>query len=483
MARKSSSGTLSFGSTKHGSKSKVSYADLEAMGVNMTRVMVDFLKVHGAEGIRAMTASVNQMAVPDNHFDTVENLEAIEEAKSAFAAKQADHAVAYEDALAAERLSRRQVEKNPGWGASKDVALALRISPRKGTEFTNSARILRDDLPLTHQALREGRLSWAQALVVIGGTRHLHEHNRQLIDELLWDQVNNTFDQGTALLSSKISFWALQLEPKTEESLEEKALERRNVCGYQINAHEILIKGIFPLAMGVAMLQALTAIAAAAKNQANEKRTIAQIQADTLHEMVTGTKSGGVGVEILLVMDATVLSGQSDEPVLLPGYGPITAKAARKLVSDNELITWVRALYLDSRTGKLVAMKSKAREFGGNLKKLIMVRDQYCRTPHCNNKIREIDHIVQVRSNGKTSAKNGDGRCRSCNMTKEAPGWEEKPMKGQRHSFQITTPSGHTYISQAPPLPGTVMSGYPKAKLPKKSTGGSPPKTRTPHNV
>lgn len=477
MAKKSSSGTPALETTQGGSKKKLSYADLEATGVNMVRVMADFLTDTGADGIRAMAMSLNHMSVPENHFDTVENLEAAEELKSTLQAMQADHAVAYEDALAAERQSRREREKNPGWGASKDIALALRLSPRKGTEFTNSSRILRDDLPLTHQALREGRLSWAQALVVISGTRHLQEHNRQLIDELLWDEVNNCFDQGTALLASAIAFWALQLEPQTEEPLEEQAWDHRYVSASQINAHQIMIKGIFPLSMGVAMIQGLATETAKAQNQADEKRTPGQIQADALHQMITGAKPGGNRVEILLVMDATVLSGQSDEAVLLPGYGPISANAARKLIATNDLITWVRALYLDSSTGKLVGMSSKAREFGGNLKKLIMVRDQYCRTPHCNGKIRDIDHIIQVRNHGKTTATNGDGRCRSCNTTKEAPNWKEKPITGQRHTFQITTPSGHTYTSKAPPLPGIVITSHRKPKPPKRSPGGSPPRT------
>ena len=476
MAKKSSSGTPTLETTKRGSKKKLSYADLEATGVNMIQVMDDFLTHTGADGLRAMATSLSHMNVPDNHFDTVENLEATEEMKSTLVAVQADHAVAYEDSLANERLSRRQQEENPAWGASKDIALALRLSPRKGTEFTNSSRILREDLPLTHQALREGRLSWAQALVVISGTRHLQEHNRQLLDEILWNKVNSCFDQGTALLASTISFWALQLEPQTEEPLEEKACDQRQVCATQINAHQIMIKGIFPLSMGAAIIQALAAETARAQNKAEEKRTPNQIRADILHQMITGAEPGQNPVEILLVMDATVLSGQSDEPVLLPGYGPISANAARKLIASNELIAWVRALFLDSSSGKLVGMSSKAREFGGNLKKLIMVRDQYCRTPHCNGKIREIDHVVQVRNHGKTTATNGDGRCRSCNTTKEAPNWNEKPITGDRHTFQITTPSGHTYTSTAPPLPGTVITGDRKPTSPKKSSGRPPPR-------
>ncbi|PQZ92329.1 HNH endonuclease [Arthrobacter sp. MYb227] len=479
MAKKSSSGTPTIEATRSGSKKKLSYADLQADGVNMVQVIADFLTVHGADGIRALAASLNRMDVPDNHFDTVENLVAMEETKSALVAKQVDHAVAYEDALSLDRQSRRVREKNPGWGASKEIALALRLSPKRGTEFTNSSRILEDDLPQTLQGLRAGKLTWVQAQVVISGTRHLQQENRRLIDQLLWEEVNSCFDQGTALLTSVISYWALLLEPQTEEDLEDKAWKNRHIGGYQINAHEILISGTFPLSMGAAILQVLAREKAKAQKQTDEKRNAGQIQADAFYGLITGAHPGRkTRLEILLVMDAAVLAGQSDEPVMIPGYGMISAKRARELIAEDpedQLATWVRGIYVNSRTGRLMAMESQARRFTGNLKKLIKARDQYCRTPYCNGKIQDMDHVVQVRKNGKTTEANSSSRCAGCNQTKEAPGWEEKPIKGQRHTFKITTPSGHTYISKAPPLPGIKIEGYPKRKQEGNPPGGSPP--------
>ncbi len=48
------------------------------------------------------------------------------------------------------------------------------------------------------------------------------------------------------------------------------------------------------------------------------------------------------------------------------------------------------------------------------------------------------------------------GLCAACNYAKQAPGWEAKPepaQPGRRHTFHITTPTGHTHHSTAPPLP------------------------------
>ncbi|HEY1158895.1 MAG TPA: hypothetical protein VGE95_21745, partial [Arthrobacter sp.] len=47
------------------------------------------------------------------------------------------------------------------------------------------------------------------------------------------------------------------------------------------------------------------------------------------------------------------------------------------------------------------------------------------------------------------------GLCEACNHSKEMPGWTAKPVPGPRHTVATTTPTGHTYHSTAPPLPGS----------------------------
>jgi hypothetical protein len=188
--------------------------------------------------------------------------------------------------------------------------------------------------------------------------------------------------------------------------------------------------------------------------------------ADTLVERVTGTPGGISGVEIQLVMtDRTFLQADA-EPARLPGYGTITATWARELAftpaargiddaGQHDLDVWVRRLYTAPATGELVAMDSKARFFPAGLKRFLQVRDDTCRTPYCDAPIRHHDHITAWHDDGPTSASNGQGLCEACNHTKETPGWTAKPIPGPRHTVATTTPTGHTYHSTAPPLPGT----------------------------
>ena len=102
-------------------------------------------------------------------------------------------------------------------------------------------------------------------------------------------------------------------------------------------------------------------------------------------------------------------------------------------------------------------MDSRARLFPPGLRRYLTARDDTCRTPYCDAPIRHLDHIIPWHRNGTTTRNNGAGLCEACNHTKELPGWTSRPRPGPRHTLDVTTPTGHTYHSTAPPLPGTPL--------------------------
>ena len=59
------------------------------------------------------------------------------------------------------------------------------------------------------------------------------------------------------------------------------------------------------------------------------------------------------------------------------------------------------------------------------------------------------------RDGGPTSAVNGLGECAACNYAKDAPGWAVTATDTDgEHTAEFSTPTGATYRSTAPPLPG-----------------------------
>jgi len=190
-------------------------------------------------------------------------------------------------------------------------------------------------------------------------------------------------------------------------------------------------------------------------------RSRGQVMADVVVERVTGRNpvKSPVPVAVNLVLsDETLLTG-GEAPAQLDGYGPLPAAVARDMVlaaaADDTVGATLRRLYAQPGTSKLVAMESRARAFPKALATFIGLRDQICRTPFCNARIRHIDHVTAHAKRGRTSAHNGAGLCEHCNYVKEEPGWQAAASYDRygRHTIALTTPTGAVYTSTAPPTP------------------------------
>jgi hypothetical protein len=207
----------------------------------------------------------------------------------------------------------------------------------------------------------------------------------------------------------------------------------------------------------VAAYAALTREADTAR-AAGDPRSRSQVMADTLVQRLTGQATAdGVPLAIgLVITDRTLLHG-GNEPAHLPGYGPVPAALARRWVTvDPDVAIWLRRLYTHPATGDLVAMDTRARAVTGGLRRFVWLRDDTCRTPWCDAPIRHTDHPHPHANGGATSAVNSQGLCEACNYTKQAPSWHARPSPtpGRRHTITTITPTGHSYHSTAPPLPG-----------------------------
>jgi len=178
--------------------------------------------------------------------------------------------------------------------------------------------------------------------------------------------------------------------------------------------------------------------------------------ADTLVERLTGqTAATGVPVEVELVMTQRTLLDGGGEPAHLVGYGTIPAESARQLVRDADR-AWVRRLFTHPRSGTLVAMDSRRRQFAGQLRHQLVLTNDTCATPWCDAPVRHADHSTPAGAGGPTSITNGAGLCEACNYTKELPGWAANILPRSDGSFvlDLTSPTGHRHRSRAPSPPG-----------------------------
>ena len=172
----------------------------------------------------------------------------------------------------------------------------------------------------------------------------------------------------------------------------------------------------------------------------------------------------------------TTIAGQ-------PADAPTARRRPRQLPPPDLTL---RRLYTAPGTGELIAMESRSRAFPPGLARFIITRDQHCRTPWCGAPIRHIDHAEPYAQGGHTTASNGQGLCENCNYAKQAPGWtsrsgtvtdtppggtaplgnrskagpsgdsagvNRKGGDGKLNRTELTTPTGHRYVSALVSLP------------------------------
>jgi hypothetical protein len=400
--------------------------------------------------------SLAQLAPATDDAERVERLRVLEEIKSAAAAAQVrvtTEFVASQEAAQREQGARRE---DVGKGIAAQVALARRESPARARRYVGWAKVLTGELAMTLGALTEGRISEWRAQIVARETAWLGRDHREAIDQEIAPLIEGWGDRE---VEREVKKRAYRLDPHGFLARQRRAEEERTVTLRPAPDTMTYLTGLLPVAQGVAVLANLQRHADSARAQ-GDGRSRGQIMADTLVERVTGQAvAAAVPVEVNLVMtdQSMVNLGQAkDEPVHLHGHGPIPAELARRLLlaADASADAWVRRLYVDDKN-HLVAMDSRRREFDGGLRKLLVLRDQTCRTPWCDAPVRHADHVVPVEEGGPTSGDNGQGLCEGCNYAKQAPGWRSRPSGGAGEAVEITTPTGHRYRSRPPELPRT----------------------------
>jgi len=408
----------------------------------------------------------------------IEEIRTLEDLKSALAARQARVTVAFD------QLQRRQQSDagipadQLGAGVGAQIALARRESPAKGSRLLGLAKALVTEMPRTLAALETGQLNEWRATLLVRETACLSAEDRCAVDEEIAPDTGTFDGVGDRGIIAAVRTAAYRCDPRSVTQRASHAAKARHVSLRPAPDTMCYLTALLPVAQGVAVHAALVRNADSVRS-GGDPRSRGQIMADGLVERITGTPGGITGIEIQLVMtDRTLFQGDR-EPARLPGYGVVPGGWARSTIGrggsasgapeapgapdagaaeDQTFTMWIRRLYTAPVTGELVAMDSRARLFPAGLRRFIEARDDTCRTPYCDAPIRHLDHVVPWHGGGPTTQANGAGLCEACNHTKETQGWNSRARPGPRHTIEVTIPTGHSYFSTAPPLPGARFS-------------------------
>lgn len=125
-------------------------------------------------------------------------------------------------------------------------------------------------------------------------------------------------------------------------------------------------------------------------------------------------------------------------PVAAPGAGtpepaaPTAGSAGQGSADLRAARVWLRRLFTDPATGRLLGRDNRRRFFTGSLRDLVIARDQTCRNAWCGAPVRHVDHIQRFADDGATDTDNGQGLCARCNLAREHPRHLHPPPESYR---------------------------------------------------
>jgi hypothetical protein len=384
----------------------------------------------------------------------LEAITALERVKCAAEAAQARLSVRVDEQARARQRAAGVRSERLGQGVGAQIALARRESPHRGARHLGLAKTLVRELPQTLDAMVRGEVGEWQATLVARETACLELDTRRAIDAQVAGRLASW---GVAQTVREVARLAYASEPGAVVKRHAQAVSARHVTLRPAPDTMCYLTALLPVVQGVAAYASLVREADRVRATGDpEGRGKGQVMADTLVERLTGQVAApDVPVEVELVMPVDALLGRSHAPAHLVGFGPLPAAEARGLVRDTRAEVWLRRLFTQPKTGRIVTMDSRRELFEGELRHLVVLRDQFCRTPWCDAPIVHADHPRPRRDHGPTDEENAQGLCEACNYAKEAPGWRaEARHTPTGHVVAITTPTGERHTSPAPDPPG-----------------------------
>lgn len=391
-----------------------------------------------------------------NAEEQIDMLRALEGLKCAAAGAQATVTADFSKGQLEEQKAAGVRSERLGVGIASQVALARRVSPAQGQRLTSFATVVRREMPHTNNALRRGRITERAAVALVRESACLELPDRQEVDRLIAGDLDAVEAMSERQVVAAARSAVAELDPAAVAERRRRAEAERYVSTKPAPDTMMWLTSLLPVKDGVAVWAVLARDADRAR-AAGDERSRGQIMADTLRDRVLGGGAEATAPTLMInvVVPDSVLLGDEHGTGWVQDYGPVPGDLLREWIAQNAedgIDQWVRRLYASPKTGELVAMDSKSDKFVGKLAEFLRLRDQQCRTGHCDGLVRHLDHVKRRADGGPTSAENGQGTCETCNYAKEAPGWSARFIRGPdgEHVVEITTPTGHRYTSRPP---------------------------------
>jgi hypothetical protein len=359
------------------------------------------------------------------------------------------------EAMAAVSNHMHQVEADPrsaGEAAAAEIGAALRLTRRAADVELTMALDLQRRLPATWRLLAHGAIDLRRAKTIDYATAHLDDTAARRVDQQVAVAAPRL---TTGQLRARIGRLCIQADPdQAQQRYEHVVADRRVVAEATPDGTANLMGLDLPPHLVAAATRHINALARSLRI-AGETRTMDQLRADVLVDLLNGTNTGkrtrsrGGGV-VELRVDLETLTGLVEDPGELAGYGPVIADIARQVTNNQADGEW-RYTITDPNTGQPVANGVTRRRPTTTQRRHVETRDRTCAFPGCRAPATDcdLDHRTPHSQGGPTCVTNLAPLCRHHHILHHRHQWTYQPIEGG--DYQWTSPLGHTYTTSGTP--------------------------------
>jgi Domain of unknown function (DUF222)/HNH endonuclease len=368
-------------------------------------------------------------------------------------------------------------------GLRLEIAAAMRITEHAAGNLIALAEALVHRYPSALRALGYGRISERHAEILVGG-----------LDELEPELRAGLFDRALALaVDQQVGEFRRSLRKLIENArvvtLAERhdaALQHRRVYVEPVGDGMAWTHHLGPEVEAEAAYGRATAIAKTILAQEGETRTLDQVRADVIADLlIEGTtdahpaESRGIRATVVVTVPALALLEETDDavaaagsdPATVEGIGPIPIGRARDLCGGDAM--WMRVL-THPETGMVLSVGRTQYSPPASLRRLAKWRADRCMAPGCGMPASrcEVDHTIAWEHGGNTALENLAPLCKGHHQVKHHGGWHLRQIPESGGAVEWTSPAGRRYVV-APErrVPVFTISGA----APAASSQGAPP--------
>ncbi len=333
--------------------------------------------------------------------------------------------------------------------AAAEIGAALCLTRRAADSQLDFAVDLKERLPQVWEALAAGQLDVRRARTISYGTQHLPEGAaRSVVHEI----IGEASDLTTGQLSARLRRLCIQASPDDARQRYEDAVARRRVvCEATAAGTADLLAFDLPPHLVASITGRINRIAHSLSIN-GETRSVDQLRADILLDLLQGSSNAIAGTERGVVdirVDLETLTGLSDCPGDLDGYGPVIADIARQVTGQQGGAEW-RYTITHPDTGAPLGSGVTRRRPTSIQRRIVHSRDGTCVFPGCRMPASRCDlgHPIPYSHGGPTTVDHLAPLCRRHHRVRHH-GWEYQPQPDG--TYRWTSHLRRSYVTGGKP--------------------------------